>query len=283
MGRAVARPGPLDEVRARLRSELAPEALASLPEAYFRVGDVLVLSRGLPEPANVVAQAYAEVLGMKSVLLHTDHVDGEFRVPRTVRVWGSEDTRTVHREHGIEYALDPARVMWSPGNLEERRRVATWDARGETVVDFFAGVGYFTIPIAVGATPDRVIAVEKNPQAFAFLQENILRNGVDDRVRALLGDCREIAPEGVADRVVLGYLPDSIDFVPHALAALGDRGGRLHVHRVVGAGASPTSAVAPVLEAAAAAGKQASLEAMVRVKSYAQRRDHVVLDVKVTR
>ena len=49
------------------------------------------------------------------------------------------------------YKLDPLKVMFSSGNVDEKQRMAHLDCRGETVVDMFAGIGYFTMPLAVRA------------------------------------------------------------------------------------------------------------------------------------
>ena len=64
------------------------------------------------------------------------------------------------------------RVMFSSGNVDERVRMSKLKIEGECVVDMFAGIGYFTLPIAkyTGAT---VQAWEKNPVAYDYLKKNI--------------------------------------------------------------------------------------------------------------
>lgn len=275
------RPGPLDAVRARLADRFGPEALAELPHHYFRVGDVLLLDLPIPEPEREVARAYAEALHMRSVLGVKGGIEGELRTPVARLLWGDQRTETVHVENGLRFALDPAKVMWSHGNLAERRRVQDWDCRGETVVDLFAGVGYFTVPVAAKAGAARVVAIEKNPVSFGFLERNLRLNGVDGRVEARLGDCRDVAPVSVADRVLLGYLPDSLEFVPAAVHALKPSGGRLHVHRLRPVKHPIQDVFSPVKDAVERLGRVATLERSVPVKSYGPGHEHVVLDVAV--
>ena len=55
-------------------------------------------------------------------------------------------TRT---DNGVVYTWDVARSMFCPGNITEKIRVAGFDCRGETVVDLFAGIGYFSLPYLV--------------------------------------------------------------------------------------------------------------------------------------
>lgn len=274
---------PLARVRTALAQHLAPKELSRLPRHYQRVGDVLLLDLPLPEPAERVAEAYATTLGARTVLGIEGPIEGEFRRPRARLLWGDPNAETVHRESGILYRLDASRLMWSAGNLPERQRVAHWRCAGQTVVDFFAGVGYFAIPIARRAGARRVVAIEKNPEARRYLVENGRLNGVDDRLEVVGGDCRDVAPTGTADRVLLGLLPDALEFVPHALAALRPTGGLLHVHRVLRRRDTTMSAFAPIAELAAAEAARARLLHVERVKSYGPSQTHVVLDVAVTR
>ena len=50
---------------------------------------------------------------------------------------------------------------------------------------------------------------------------------------ALLGDCRVVHPVDIADRVVMGYLHDTIDFLPAALDTLSSEGGWIHLHTTI--------------------------------------------------
>ena len=267
-------------MRETLARDLSPDALESLPRGYFRVGDVLLLDLPLPGPEAAIAQAYAKALRMRSVLGRVGGIEGEFRRPRTRLLWGDANTATTHVETGVRFRLDPARVMWSPGNLAERQRISKWRLEGETVVDLFAGIGYLTLPLAVNAGVKRIIAIEKSPETFGYLVENLALNGVEDRVEVRLGDCREVAPRDVADRVLMGLLPDSIEFLKTALDALQRGGGWLHVHRVVNA-RRLEPAKQEVVTTIDDLGRKASVEATHVVKSYGPGHDHVVFDVRV--
>jgi hypothetical protein len=46
-------------------------------------------------------------------------------------------------QNGLVYSFDVTRVMFSRGNVNERRRMGTLNARGETVLDLYAGIGCF--------------------------------------------------------------------------------------------------------------------------------------------
>ena len=78
--------------------------------------------------------------------------------------------------------------------------------KGEIVVDMFAGIGYFSIPMAVHSKPEKIVSIEINPESFNYLKENLRLNRVEDIISPVLGDCSTAAPEGIADRVIMGYM-----------------------------------------------------------------------------
>lgn len=117
----------------------------------------------------------------------------------------------------------------------------------ETMVDLYAGVGYFTLPYVVRARAEHVFACELNPPSVVALRRALRRNTTDSidnsaaavapassRVTVVPGDNRRAAVRWLvresADRVSLGLIPSSEDGWLAALAALRTRGGMLHVH-----------------------------------------------------
>jgi hypothetical protein len=66
------------------------------------------------------------------------------------------DGWAAHKEHGVLFTLDATKCMFSSGNVTERGRMGRLSAAGETVVDLFAGIGYYTLPILVKAGAAKV-------------------------------------------------------------------------------------------------------------------------------
>ncbi|MGQ0534443.1 MAG: class I SAM-dependent methyltransferase [Methanobacteriota archaeon] len=275
------RPTPFERVRERLAAVLAPDALALLPDRWDLVGDVVVLCLrpDLAPQGSEVGRAYAEVLGAKTALWDREGIRGELREPVVEHLWGN-GTETVHLEHGIRYRFDAARVMFASGNLEERARMAQVARSGETAVDLFAGIGYFSLPLAKGGAA-RVVACEKNPVAHRYLVANAAENALADRIEARLGDCRDVAPEGVADRVVLGYFPGTAAFLPTAFRALKSEGGIVHYHDVAGARAWREELQERFVKAASVAGLRPTALGLRRVKTYSPGHVHACVDAEV--
>ena len=256
--------------------------VAALPDRWERLGRLVLLRvpEKLAHREQEMAGLYARVLGVEAVLAEEGPVTGVERRPSVRLIWG-EGTVTIHREHGVEFQFDAGRQMFSKGNVGERLRMGRSVRLGETVVDMFAGIGYFTLPMAVMGSPAVVYATEIDPEAHRWLLSNVARNEVEDVVRPLLGDCREVAPRGVADRVVMGYVGGTEDYLDVAMRTLGPDGGVVHLHEKYGIEEVPGRPMAAVVAAARAAGREATLVSWREVKSYAPAIVHAVVDVEV--
>lgn len=268
---------PFERIRAVAR---VPDSLRTqLPRGWERVGAVVLLKlpAALRTYGEAVGRAYAEVLGAQAVLDVSGGIHGPWRTPRTTLLWGS-GTKTVHVEHGVRFALDPQQVMFSSGNLEERIRMGRVVRPGEVVVDLFAGIGYYSLPMAVHGTPRRIVACEANPIAYDYLRAGVSLNRVET-VDARLGDCRTVAPTGIANRVLLDYLREGPAYLPTALRAFRE-GGWLHYHE-----ACPDARRERISEAveraATAEGRAVGSQRLRRVKAYAPGVTHYVLDALI--
>jgi tRNA wybutosine-synthesizing protein 2 len=274
---------PVERVRRRLSGSLGPAVADSLPGGFQRLGGVVVVR--LPESLRPhfpeIGAAYLHEFRARAVLRRRGGSVGEFRLPEVEPIAG-HGTETVVVEHGVRYHFDAARVMFAAGNHSERARAGRLVRPGETVVDLFAGIGYFALPAAVHGQAARVHACEANPVAFRYLEENAARNGVSERLSAHRGDNRE-APiaAGSGDRVFLGLLPESLPWVPRALDLLAPGGGWLHVHRLTGTRDAPDAPAGPVLDLVGRAGREVVAASVHVVKPYGPGRDHVVVDVEV--
>lgn len=272
-----------DRLRARGWSDAE---LDRVPSSWSVVGDaVLVRFPDNCPDREAVAEALLDLHGAETVLAEGD-VTGPTREPDVSVVAGSGETEVVHVEHGTRYALDLAEVMFSPGNQAERVRMGAVVEPDERVLDPFAGIGYFSLPMArAGAM---VTAVEVNPTAFGYLIENAVLNDVQTRLSATLGDCRDVVgPDGpgaaahsAADRLVLGHF-DAPDALEDLLPSLRP-GGTVHLHAATpddgdGTG-GPVEALRVVTEKL---GREVTIRERRHVKSYAPGIAHVVVDATV--
>lgn len=268
---------PIEDI---LRTVRVPEDLKGLlPRGWERFGDVAIvkLPKELDRFEKEVGEAYASVLGLKAVLRETAGISGEFRRPSTRKMFGG-DTIVTHVENRITFRFDAAEIMFSSGNQEERLRMATLACDGETIVDMFAGIGYFSLPPAVYQRPRKIISCEINPSAYSFLVQNIKLNHAEQTVEPVLGDNRDLTGADMADRVIMGYVKTTHLFLPTAIRLLRS-GGVLHYHETCPEELLPDRPLRRIAEAVQ--GCRTELLGLKRIKSYAPGVSHVVADVRV--
>ena len=262
---------------------LAPETIDAAPSSWAVIGDIVLVDFGdvsAPDALSstrreAVGEALLELHGNAETVLARGGIDGPRRDPSVTVVAGADRTETVHAEHGTTYAIDFSTVMFSPGNKTERARMGRTVDPGERVFDMFAGIGYFTLPMArAGAS---VTASEIDPAAHELLVENAERNGVSDRVRAVLGDCRAVRPS--ADRVVAGYY-DAHEYLETALDAL-NTDGVIHLHEATPTPLFPERPIDRLRRAATTENRPVDVLETRVVKSHAAGVVHGVVDARI--
>ena len=234
---------PFEQIRERLKGEMDRKDLESLPGSWELLGDCLIIKNCDLDRRKLMkaAEVYKEVLGSRYVLLDRGGVSGELRSPDHLTLIPPEDGVKVtdHIENGLIYRLDPSRIMFSSGNTAERVRSGKYpveyptDSREELVLDMFAGIGYFTMPVARSERVEKVLACEKNPLSHRFLRENVRLNDLGDKILPVLGDNRKCLPEGFADRIIMGYVGTTRDYLDSAISYLKPGGGIIHLHETV--------------------------------------------------
>ena len=274
---------PFEIIKKNLEDEIPSNLLKKIPDKWEKVGDVLVIV--LPSELNrykeAVGEKYAEILNCRTVLNDIGGISGEYREPNVEIIYGSERTETIHKENGIRYKLDLQKVMFSSGNIDERKRMATIAGLNETIVDLFAGIGYFTLPAAVYSKPKKIFAIEKNPISYNYLCQNITLNNVTNIVEPIHGDNRKVAPKNVADRIILGYFGGTHEFLPVAFDCLKNNCGVIHYHDTFPNENIPDIPMKHVEKVAEKYNKSAKLMKYKRVKSYAPGISHFVFDIKI--
>jgi len=227
-------------MRKRLRnilsSLLSPEELSYVFNSYDIVGDIAILR--LNEPSLKYGKAIASVImnvhkNVKTVLIQTSPVQGDFRLRRLEYAAGEDKTSTIHKEFGCLFSVDISKCYFSPRLFYERMRIAKHIKNGETVVNMFAGVGCFSIVIAKHSNVHKVYSIDINPACIKKMQENIKLNRVYGKVVPMLGDAKDVVEKQLrnkADRVLMPLPEKALEYLPYALKTLKDAGGLIHFY-----------------------------------------------------
>ena len=156
------------------------------------------------------------------------------------------------------------------------------------VVDAFAGIGYYTLPMLVRSKARHVHACEINPNSINALMWGAKKNCVEDRITIHEGDNKLSLPklEGIADRCHLGLLPSSEGAWFDALKCLKKEGGWIHIHMNVPEeyiNSWTEETVSKLEEMAKPLNKnwRFTVSNLEKVKWYAPYIRHVVLDIEI--
>ena len=272
----------LPDLSAALEDQIPESLLCLLPRGWFILGEVIIVKihPRLRDYESHIGDALLCYYPRCSTVLADEGISGQLRQPVRRTIIGNS-SRTTHKENGVVFHLDAREVMFSPGNLRERMRMSRL-GQGEVVVDMFAGIGYFSIPMAVHSRPKRILAIELNPQSYQFLRQNIEANCVQDIVQPILGDCAVETPQGIADRVLMGMVQVTNRYLETGIAAL-KPGGTLHYHQTIPSWQFPEAAVEEVKDAAGAMGCRAEILKCRRVKKFSPGVVHAVIDARIDR
>lgn len=186
--------------------ETIKEMTKSIPTSWERHGDLVVLPH--TSFSDHLWRSYLDSLSesrlsnfwstvsislkCKRLAMGSKIADDNFRSSKVTLVLGV-DGWVDHVDNGIHYIFDVTRCMFSSGNITEKIRVGNFDCCGETVVDLYAGIGYFVLPYLVHARAEFVHACEWNPDAVEALRRGLKANGVEDRCIVHYGDNRKVS------------------------------------------------------------------------------------------
>jgi len=280
-----------DALREKLKGILSEEESLLLPAGFQTVGRIIVLKLNpkLNDKKCIIGQAYLDLLPtIKSVYLNTGKIEGTFRTPQQVELIAGENNPIAeHKENGVIYRFDVTKIMFSKGNVNERKFLTKVVNQNEIIVDMFAGIGYFSIPIGKHSHAKKIFSIELNPYAYKFLVENVKLNHLEDKIIPILGDSKvevvKLSDSGVkADRVIMGVFPAPKDFIKEALL-VGKKSGAIYHYEGVVEKEKYFALFKEFKEIAEKEKFKCTLNSYRFVKSYGPNLYHVVLDIEASK
>ncbi len=212
-----------------LESSMPGEEINLVPSSYQALDSICLikLPKELQKSRMLVAKTILELYPRFKSVCAVEKISGEFRQPHISLLAGQLPKEISIRENNCVFKLNPNTIMYSQGNHHEKKRISKLVKQNETIVDMFAGIGYFSVTLAKSNQGAKVFAVEKNLDAFRYLQENIRANYLPN-VFPIRGDSAKIKlPK--ADRILMGLIPDCKRFILAAMRAA-RKGTVIHYH-----------------------------------------------------
>ncbi|MHA1199382.1 MAG: class I SAM-dependent methyltransferase [Candidatus Heimdallarchaeaceae archaeon] len=197
------------------------------------VGSILIIREQTDELklldfSNEMLEKYPKI---KTVVIQTSKVAGVERSREFQHFMGIKTFETVHKEYGNAFEVDISTTFFSPRLSYERQRIANLVKEGEIVLNFFSGVGPFSIAIATKCRKCIVHSIELNEEAYNSLVRNIEFNRCKNTVKAYLGDAFTIVPDlflNKVDRILLPLPLEAERALPVAFNSLKDSKGIIH-------------------------------------------------------
>ena len=200
------------------------------------VGDIAIVRLSgfsSKEKRGVARELIEETKNVKVVMEQEGGIEGEFRLRKLKHLGGERRTLTVHKENGCTFKVDVAKCYFSPRLSTERLRVSHLVRPKEKVLNMFAGVGPYSIPIAKLAGA-RVTSCEMNEYAAELHEENDRLNKVEKLVSVVNEDAMNLPSLAALrfDRVLMPLPAEADRFLPTALL-LAKKGAMIHYYRHV--------------------------------------------------
>jgi tRNA (guanine37-N1)-methyltransferase len=222
-----------------LADKLPQELIDKAPRSLDIIGDIAVVE--IPPELEHYGKLIGEAIlkahkNLKVVLAKAGAISGIYRLRDFEYLAGQKRTNTMYKENGCIYHVDLAKAYFSPRLSHEHQRVASQVQECEMIVDLFAGVGPFAIPIAKNVKNVRVYAIDINNEAVELLKKNIQINQVEKKVHAINGDARTVIKSrfsGRADRVIMNLPESSKEFIDVACEAIKSSGGIINYYSFV--------------------------------------------------
>ncbi len=219
------------KLKEALKGKLSDKEI-SLLRGFDVIGDIAVLEipRELEKKKKIIAKTLLALMPyLKVAVKKKGGHKGVYRKQPVEILAGEKRKTTVHKEFGIELALNIGTCYFSPRLANERQRIARLIKPGETVLVMFSGIAPYPLVIARLSQAYKIYGVEANPEAHKYAVENVKRNKLGHKIMLIKGDARKAVPKIKFDRIVMPWPQKADKFLDVALKVAG-KGTVIHFY-----------------------------------------------------
>ncbi|CAD6193637.1 unnamed protein product [Caenorhabditis auriculariae] len=229
----------LEDVRklALSKSLWDDEMQRDLPKKWEKHGDLIIFPQNCFTHTNwrfIGRELWGVVAkSLKVARLGRKRQIDEMRTPHVDLLYGNDGWVEHVDERGVRYLYDASKRVYNNSKNNEMKRISKWACQGQTVVDMYAGLGYYSMTFLVVCEAKNLVAVDWDEEILDALVRSAQTNHVEDRIVVIHGDARRVTPTMVADRVYLGLLPSCRAHWLTACKALKPEGGVIHINDIL--------------------------------------------------
>ncbi|MEM5794300.1 MAG: class I SAM-dependent methyltransferase family protein [Candidatus Aenigmatarchaeota archaeon] len=230
----------IEKLKEIFKEKLTEEEMKLLPSSFDIIGSrekavaIVEIPEELKDKQEIIAKAIMKLhKNVKTVLKKASERKGKLRIREYELIAGETNTEVLHKEYGYLLKLDPQKVYFSPREATERQRIAEQVKPSENVLVMFSGVCPYPLAIFKKQPKvNKIVAVEINPDAHKYAEENVKLNKAEKKVFPVLGDVKEVCPKyyGKFDRIVMPLPLGAESFLDIAIKCLKSQGGIVHFY-----------------------------------------------------
>lgn len=180
-------------------SSLLPQyPIKQFPHHWIKHSDLIVLpsnsfSDVQWDGVNVEEfwKCIAEALGVKRLAIEHHINNDDYRTP-TCHLLVGESGVVEHVDNKVTYVFDVTKNMFCHGNITEKIRMAQLSCDNEIILDLFAGIGYFTLPLLVHTSAQKVHSCDWSADAIDALRRGLIANRVTEKCVIHHTDCAKV-------------------------------------------------------------------------------------------
>ena len=218
-----------NQFKKSLKSKLTKKQLELLPSSYDIIGSILIFSdfpKELARKEKIIGEALLKShKHIKTVCKKTKKFSGKYRLPKLKIIAGEKIKETLYKENNVTLRLDVEKVYFSPRLSTERKRIYQLIKKNEDVLVMFSGVAIYPIIISKNTKAKEIYAVEINPIAHKYAEENIKLNKIKN-IKLFKGDVRKILPKinKKFSRILMPLPKGAENFLDLALSKIKNKG-----------------------------------------------------------
>jgi tRNA (guanine37-N1)-methyltransferase len=207
-----------------IKKKLTKKEMAFMPSSFDIVGSVAIIEipDELKKKEKIIAQAMLELFKpVKTVVKKSGIHYGKYRRQKLEVIAGERTKVAEYKESGVRLKIDLEKCYFSSRLGTERLRIAKMVKPGEKILVMFSGVAPYPVVIARNAEPEMIYAVELNPVAHKFAEENVKLNKMQGKIKLYKGDVVDIVPrlKKKFDRILMPMPKTALTFLETAFKA----------------------------------------------------------------
>ncbi len=185
-------------LKEELKNKLTKKQIDLIPSSFDIVGDLAIFSdfpKELKNKETLIAEALLKLnKHIKVILKKTKKYSGKFRTPKLKIIAGEKRKETELKENNVRLKLNPEKAYFSVRLATERKRINQLIRPKESVLVMFSGIAVYPLNISKNTKAKEIYAIEINPDAHKYAQENLALNKAKN-IKLFLGDVRKVVPK----------------------------------------------------------------------------------------